>query len=306
MLDAGLDEDIATKASNNSWTLHELRGAGKRKLSRTFSEAEVVRIVLQLQREALDPKIVRELLDACDWRCCACWSVKDQSLEIHHIKEHSKGGGNSIENLVALCPNHHDKAHTRHDHSRSPNPPEYLIDRKQAFETAIHEWRKGLRKAPDEETNPDLHDDVTVLGFLRNMFDRPAYQDCFSLECSMNNFQQALDSIVKGLNTGVITTGEGEHVVTTKSRHAVSDPEWKQGLDRITSRVQRTRREYLAAVRDGKLHVHDSFFEFRDRSIIELLNRLRTETLNELNTLLDEAGLRPLPMLEHGWQRDEY
>ena len=40
-----------------------------------------------------------------DWHCPFCeWG---ETVEIHHIIERSKGGSDDLENLVALCPNHH-------------------------------------------------------------------------------------------------------------------------------------------------------------------------------------------------------
>lgn len=46
--------------------------------------------------------------DVC---CQACRSFG--SIDIHHIKYRSQGGGDDIQNLIALCRPCHEKAHTR-------------------------------------------------------------------------------------------------------------------------------------------------------------------------------------------------
>lgn len=36
-------------------------------------------------------------------------------LEVHHIKELANGGSDSLDNVIALCPNCHRKIHILHD-----------------------------------------------------------------------------------------------------------------------------------------------------------------------------------------------
>lgn len=61
----------------------------------------------------------REVMQRDDWRCqwrgCG-WSHErlafdKRFLEVHHIHEHAKGGGNEAANLVTLCNLHHDEVH---------------------------------------------------------------------------------------------------------------------------------------------------------------------------------------------------
>lgn len=50
----------------------------------------------------------------CHWTH-ELWNRSDpRHLELHHIKEHAKGGENSVENLVTLCTVCHDVRHRKH------------------------------------------------------------------------------------------------------------------------------------------------------------------------------------------------
>ena len=69
-------------------------------------------------RKIPDPVRVR-VLERDDFACRHCgWKREDLSrddprkfLELHHLVEHSKGGANSVENLMTLCNVHHDQVH---------------------------------------------------------------------------------------------------------------------------------------------------------------------------------------------------
>ena len=41
-----------------------------------------------------------------------CEICGKKAVDIHHIKYRSQGGGNEIENLIALCRKCHDRAHS--------------------------------------------------------------------------------------------------------------------------------------------------------------------------------------------------
>lgn len=81
--------------------------------------------VLEEDRQA--PPHDREISDAVrievlkrdQFRCRVCNWGRDQLdpadprkfLELHHVHEHAKGGGNSADNLTTLCNVHHDQVH---------------------------------------------------------------------------------------------------------------------------------------------------------------------------------------------------
>lgn len=49
--------------------------------------------------------IKRQVLARFNGECACC--IERDVIDFHHRKEFADGGGNTFENLVALCPNHH-------------------------------------------------------------------------------------------------------------------------------------------------------------------------------------------------------
>src|SRR5580700_5977739 len=146
---AGLDTDTAQKAIDAGWNLTKLRAATKKALDATFTEEQVERIRIALQRKEIDDQVVSELVEKCWWSCCICWNLDDRPpVIIHHITEHSKTADDSYANLVILCLNHHGVAHSRWEISRHPLPVALIRTKKAAFETALAEFKAGKRTAP--------------------------------------------------------------------------------------------------------------------------------------------------------------
>lgn len=57
--------------------------------------------------------VLKRANGCCEW--CGCKGFKTYSgaiyLETHHIQPLSEGGSDAVENVIALCPNHHREAH---------------------------------------------------------------------------------------------------------------------------------------------------------------------------------------------------
>lgn len=59
-----------------------------------------------MKKRYIPIEIRKAILD----RCIICnWK---HNIQLHHVKEFSKGGSNTIENIVGLCPNHHKLIHS--------------------------------------------------------------------------------------------------------------------------------------------------------------------------------------------------
>ena len=53
--------------------------------------------------------ITRETFDKLQKKCLICGF--DKIIDVHHLIPKSKGGSNSVDNLIVLCPNHHKMVH---------------------------------------------------------------------------------------------------------------------------------------------------------------------------------------------------
>ena len=59
-------------------------------------------------------KTYKEYFDYCDNEPIVCeWCCREQAVDIHHIVYKSKGGKDTIENLIGLCRNCHELAHKK-------------------------------------------------------------------------------------------------------------------------------------------------------------------------------------------------
>ena len=53
--------------------------------------------------------ITKEVFDKLPKKCLICGF--DKIIDVHHLIAKSKGGSHSLDNLIALCPNHHKMTH---------------------------------------------------------------------------------------------------------------------------------------------------------------------------------------------------
>ena len=79
------------------------------------------------------PNVIKfELFYRCAKTCCVC-----QTNRVHHIHHIDKNPeNNKIENLIGLCSNCHDEAHTKHELSRNLTQ-EQLLDLKTRWEAKV-------------------------------------------------------------------------------------------------------------------------------------------------------------------------
>lgn len=91
-------------------------------------------------------KVSQHIYDAYNHRCAICgWRATEELIkvrggvqrsygnEIHHIQPVSKGGGESADNLILLCPNHHKQADLgiiKQDYLKSLTRPMHLTEEK--------------------------------------------------------------------------------------------------------------------------------------------------------------------------------
>lgn len=109
-LRAAFDEALAQAlADDPNARLARLRTASRRPGRRLVSQVEFVR----------NPDVVAEVLARAQGRCGRCRSpapfrrASDGSpyLEVHHVLPLARGGDDSVENAIALCPNCHRHMH---------------------------------------------------------------------------------------------------------------------------------------------------------------------------------------------------
>jgi hypothetical protein len=58
-------------------------------------------------------ELVNRMMVKCGRRCCICRRFRPTKLQVHHITERSKGGGNDEDNLIVTCLPCHTDVHSK-------------------------------------------------------------------------------------------------------------------------------------------------------------------------------------------------
>lgn len=134
---------------------------------------------------------------------------------------------------------------------------------------------------------------VHFLLMLRRAFTRPAFQRMIQREESGGDFIQAIRDTQEAITTGKLYNRRGM-LVTTSYDYAILKKKWKASVWKIYSKLEEIRNIYQDGVRAGAIVEHPACIDIQDAAISQLLNKLRAEGLQILNTVLQEAGLDPI------------
>lgn len=299
LIAVGLDSKLAQKIVSAGYSLSSLKSLSKSALSKIFESWEISLIIEATKRKPIPKDTINRLVEESDWKCCICWDIsKETPVIIHHITEYSKIKDNSYRNLVLLCLDHHALAHSAWQISRHPLPPELLKQRKKEWIRAVADFKKGLRPAPGKESK--LRDafnqsDKEALERFRLIMDRPAMHQPFRIEGNMHDFLTAITDIIRALNTGILKTREGDEFSRTKPRSMLSNPDWRQKLEIITSRLEELRTRFEIAVRSGEMTLSpNGFYAFYNQQLPNEIDAMRDAIILLFNELLQEAELQPI------------
>lgn len=117
----GIDSATAIQIANQGLTLARLKQMTRPQLAALNLSDESIEHIQSESRPPIDSETLNELLFESRFCCCVC---RDSSkpIVIHHIDPWEKSHSHKKENLVLLCPHHHDEAHTKHGLTLSLTP----------------------------------------------------------------------------------------------------------------------------------------------------------------------------------------
>lgn len=108
LLGLGFDTDLLAKIDRNGHTVDALRSLPSNALSAHYNESEVRLIRARIHRNPIPTETIEAVLKASDGVCCFCRDgISSRPFQIHHAVEYSKTQDHSLDNLILLCPNHH-------------------------------------------------------------------------------------------------------------------------------------------------------------------------------------------------------
>ena len=176
----------------------------------------------------------------------------------------------------------------------------------------LHAWKQmaeeyAITEVYSNTAENTWGDDVALISFYVQCFDRPAFQDEISQEGRMEDFAQALEDTMIALNTGILRTRDGCIIKKAEGKSAICNPSWRQKLDNIGDMLVSMRRRLKIAESEKEYSRsnfgYESFYVFRDKNLAEWFNITREELLNELSSICREAGLREIHFVKRQYYR---
>lgn len=228
-----------------------------------------------------------------------------------HITAAAKGGPRydsalspkerkSIENAIWLC----------QDHAK-------LIDNDDKRFTAdlLRQWKRISEEAARMDIEAPLAEplskisDVDVIKFCAQALDRPAFQDPFRQEGSMEAFDKAIEDTITAINTGCLRARDGEVLQQSKGKAYLGNFMWRGKMDTIVDLLRAIRSRYSLAVKLGQIQVQppqneQSWYYVNDPSVSNWMDESRSQVIVLFSTICQEAGIHPPRVnmtLRRGW-----
>jgi hypothetical protein len=145
--------------------------------------------------------------------------------------------------------------------------------------------------------------DVDLIKFYAQCFVRPAFQDPFRQEGSMEAFDKAIEDTIVALNTGCLRARDGAILSHSKGKVYLSNVEWRQKMDVIVDMLRAIRSRYKLAVKQSEIQVggsdsRNSWYFIRDARVAHWMDQTRGELMGVFAEICQEAGVR-VPTFPH-------
>lgn len=131
----GIDDVLADKISSNGHTLRSLKLEKKPKLLKLGFTEKQVQELFKEKRPPIPQDILFRVLHKSRWTCCVCRN-SPKPIVVHHIDPWSNSRDHSENNLVVVCHDCHDAAHTTKSLSQNLNS-EILKQAKKTWELEV-------------------------------------------------------------------------------------------------------------------------------------------------------------------------
>ncbi|HKV41216.1 MAG TPA: HNH endonuclease, partial [Blastocatellia bacterium] len=168
------------------------------------------------------------------------------------------------------------------------------------------QWRKWSEnatlldiQAPARVKESQAVTDIDLIRFYAQCFDRPAFQDHFHQEGSMEAFDRAIEDTITAVNTGCLRARDGGVLAASKGKSYLENPEWRERMDLIVDLLRAIRSRYDDAKKRGAIYVSEprdgsSFYAIHDHEVAEWMDRTRAQIFDIFGEICQEAGVIPL------------
>jgi len=206
----------------------------------------------------------------------------------------------SPENGIWLCQNHGKLV----DNDEETYPISLLNDWKKLSEEAA---RLEVER-PSNLALPTKTDDLSLIRFYSQCFDRPAFQDPFMREGSMEAFDKAIEDTITAINTGTLLSRQGQVLSQSKGKSYLENSEWRRRMDVIVDLLRALRGRYADAIASEEIHIGSEHggrysYDIRNANLADWMDSTRIEILKIFAAICAEAGIPSLQFPRHHYRR---
>jgi len=139
--------------------------------------------------------------------------------------------------------------------------------------------------------------DVELIRFYAQCFDRPAFQDPFQQEGSMEAFDRAIEDTLTAINTGCLRSRDAAVLSQAWGKSFLTNVKWRQHMDVIADLLRAIRARYEDAKKNGVIHTNarsdgKENYCIHDPSISEWMDSTRSQILQMFSEICKEAAVQ--------------
>lgn len=168
----------------------------------------------------------------------------------------------------------------------------------------LRQWKRLAEEAallaieqpsPEPAVSPT---DVDIVRFFAQCFDRPAFQDTFRQEGSMEAFDKAVEDTITAVNTGCLRSRDGVVLATSRGKAFLRDRTWRLKMDEVVDLLRAIRSRFDGARRQKQIHVSEGeggqvWCCVNDPDIAEWMDRTRGQVMAVFAEVCQAAEVVP-------------
>lgn len=137
-------------------------------------------------------------------------------------------------------------------------------------------------------------DDAELIRFFAQCFDRPAFQDLFHTEGSMEAFDRAIEDTIIAINAGCLRSRDGAILQRAKGKAFIHNRSWREKMDAIVDLLRAIRSRYALALKNGEIAVSSTgneveFYVIHSPAVGWWMDQTRGEALQLFGEVCAEA-----------------
>jgi hypothetical protein len=141
--------------------------------------------------------------------------------------------------------------------------------------------------------------DIDLIRFFSQCLDRPAFQDSFHREGTMEAFDKAIEDTITAINTGSLRARDGQVLAQARGKAFLENPQWRERMDVIVDMLRALRARYADAVKGHEITLGiaqngQRFYAIHSDSLGEWMDNTRYEIIVIFSGIYKEAGVPPL------------